>query len=304
MDISRYGIFCEVVKNGNITRTAESLGYSQSAVSQTVKSLEKEMGATLITRGRDGLHLTRDGEAYMPFIQSVYQAEQALHEKEREIQGLSGSLIRIGTFTSVSRNILPRLMQEFKTRYPGVHFELVQGEYTSIEHDILSGRVDFGFTSLEYVNRAESEAEGGRRLGTARLYQDEMLAVLPEDHPLAQQDYVSLADLADDALILLDEGEYSMPLNLFSAAGLRPHIEYKVTDDYTILAMIRQHLGVSLMFERVVRGFEQGLAVRHIRERPLRTIVLAWRDRKTMPIAAGKFADYIVQEIRKDSKAE
>ena len=166
--------------------------------------------------------------------------------------------------------------------------------------------VPAGFTVAgdEYVNRAESEAEGGRRLGTARLYQDEMLAVLPEDHPLAQQDYVSLADLADDALILLDEGEYSMPLNLFSAAGLRPHIEYKVTDDYTILAMIRQHLGVSLMFERVVRGFEQGLAVRHIRERPLRTIVLAWRDRKTMPIAAGKFADYIVQEIRKDSKAE
>lgn len=298
MDISKYGIFCEVIKNGNITRAAEMLGYSQSAVSQTIKSLEKETGVTLITRGRDGLRLTRDGEAYFPYIQAIYQAEQDFHEKEREIKGLSGSIIRIGTFTSVSRNILPPLMQAFKAEYPEVHFDLSQGEYTSIERDILRGAVDFGFTSLEYLLEAEAKMEDHRRLGTETLYQDNMLAVLPPGHPLAAKKSVSIQDLANESLILLDEGEYSQPMNLFAAAGLHPHIEYKVTDDYTVLAMIRQKLGAALMFERVVQGFEEGVEVRPIDEHPQRTIVLAWRDKRTMPIAARRFADYIIREMK------
>ena len=64
--ISRYGIFCKIIENGSFTKTAELLGYSQSAVSQTVKALEQETGTTLIDRRKDGTLLTADGAAFLP----------------------------------------------------------------------------------------------------------------------------------------------------------------------------------------------------------------------------------------------
>ena len=73
--ISRYGIFCKIIETGSFTKTAELLGYSQSAVSQTIKALEQETGTTLINRRKDGTLLTVDGAAYLPYFQQIYQAE-------------------------------------------------------------------------------------------------------------------------------------------------------------------------------------------------------------------------------------
>lgn len=85
--ISRYGIFCKIIETGSFTKTAELLGYSQSAVSQTIKALEQETGTTLINRRKDGTLLTVDGAAYLPYFQQIYQAEEALERKEREMRG-------------------------------------------------------------------------------------------------------------------------------------------------------------------------------------------------------------------------
>ena len=126
--ISRYGIFCRVVEQGSFTRAAEELGYSQSAVSQNVRALEQETGVTLLSRRKDGVQLTQDGQEFYPYIQSIFQAEQALERKRQETMGLQNSLIRIGTFTSVSRNLLPPMMKRFKEKYPDVRFVLRQGE--------------------------------------------------------------------------------------------------------------------------------------------------------------------------------
>lgn len=105
--ISRYGIFVKVIEAGGFTKAAEELGYSQSAVSQTVHALEKELGTTLVVRAREGISLTRDGESYYPYIQAISSAEQNLKQHHLDLMGLEDTTIRIGTFTSVSRNLLP-----------------------------------------------------------------------------------------------------------------------------------------------------------------------------------------------------
>ena len=104
---SRYAIFIDVVEEGSFTKVANRIGYTQSAVSQTVKALERELGCTLVERSRDGVTLTKDGEQFMPYLQAVARDERALAEKQREVQGLGRATITIGTFTSVSRNISP-----------------------------------------------------------------------------------------------------------------------------------------------------------------------------------------------------
>lgn len=282
---SRYEIFCKVVELGSFTRVAEQMGYSQSAVSQAIKSLEQEVGTVLVNRKKDGISLSADGRQFLPYIQAIFSAEMSLKEKTLEMQGLENSTIRIGTFTSVSRNLLPQLMKKFKEQYPGVSFILRQGEYTGIEQWVQEGSVDFGFVNWDAVSGTKGKV----------LYKDEMLAVLPEDHPLARQSEISLSQLADESFILLDEGEYSLPMNAFRSMNLEPHLEYKVYDDYSILAMVRQGLGVSILYRLVLDGFEEGLKVLPIVEKPVRTIALVWRNWETMPYAARKFAEFVFQ---------
>ena len=283
--ISRYGIFCRVVEQGSFTRAAEELGYSQSAVSQNVRALEQETGVTLLSRRKDGVQLTQDGQEFYPYIQSIFQAEQALERKRQETMGLQNSLIRIGTFTSVSRNLLPPMMKRFKEKYPDVRVELRQGEYTSIPQWIRQGEIDFGFVNQDAVEGME----------TRLLYEDHMLAVLPQGHRLEKKSSLTLQDISTEPLILLDEGEHSVLLDAFHSAGLTPNLAYEVYDDYSILSMVRQGLGISVLYEKVVAGFEQGLSLRPIQESPRRRVALSWVSWDTMPYAARRFAEFLME---------
>lgn len=282
--LSKYGIFCKVIELGSFTKAGRKLGYSQSAVSQTIKSMEKELGTILIDRKKDGMELTADGRQFYPYIQAVYQAEKTLEKKKLEMQGLSDSTIRIGTFTSVSRNLLPRLMKKFKEKYPKIHFILQQSEYTSIEKWVKDGSIDFGFVNLDAVSKVDGKL----------LYKDEMFAVLPKGHILAKEKEISLSQLSKETFILLDEGDYSVPMNAFQKQGLAPHIEYKVYDDYSILAMVKQGLGISILYQKVLEGFEEGLEIRPIKERPERPIALIWNKWETMSVASRKFVEFIM----------
>ncbi len=225
-------------------------------------------------------------EMFFPYLQSSDCAEEALHHKYKEVQGLEKSTIRIGTFTSVSRNILPQLMKRFKEAYSAVHFVLKQGEYTSISKWVQEGSVDFGFVNTDAVKGSTVQT----------LYQDKMVAILPLQHPLAAYEVISLAQLEEEPFILLDEGEHSVPLQAFQKGGISPKMEYKVYDDYTILAMVQQGLGLSIMYRFVLKGFEEGLVIRPIKEELQRTVALAWKSWDTMPLAARHFAKYIIQD--------
>lgn len=288
--ISKYYVFCKVIERGSFTKVAHELGYSQSAVSQIVKSLEQELGTTLVNRGKEGITLTKDGQQFLPYLQSIQIAEKDLQQKCREVQDLENSTVRIGSFTSISQNFLPSLMKKFKALYPKVHFELLQGEYTSINHWIQNDTVDFGFIYDAIASGLETQV----------LYQDVMLAVLPKDHPLAKQPEVTLAQLSEEPLILLDEGDFSVALQAFEQKNLSPNIEFKIYDDYSILAMVQQNLGISLMYSLVLEGFSEKVAIRPIKERPERRVALGWRKWETMSYASRKFAEFIMTNIAKE----
>lgn len=286
--ISKYAIFCSVIELGSFTKTAQQLNYSQSAVSQTIKNLEKEIGTCLLTRGHEGVNLTKDGQALYPYFQQIVQGEKQLTKKIEELQGLNKAEIRIGIFTSASRNFILPFIKDFKAKHPAVNFVLKQGDYTSIHQWLDTGQVDLGFTHIDYVGQLQSQV----------LYQDCLYAVLPSKHPLAKQDNVSLADLAKTELILLDEGENSLTRAAFAKANITPNFAYEIYDDYTILEMIRQDLGASLLYENFLDGLTlDDLTIRHISEKPFRTIVLAWKNWQTLPLAAQEFAKTISSKM-------
>lgn len=290
--ISRYGIICLAAKYKSFTKAAETAGYTQSAVSQTVKTVENELGTELFIRSRGGISLSPDGEQFLPYFRQIYNAEKDLEQKKKEMDGLSNSTVVIGTFTSVSRGILPELMKNFRRIYPGVRFELRQGEYTGIEKWVKDKSVDFGFVCTDAVTDIRTE----------ELYSDEMAAVLPEGHRLESCETVTLKQLSEENFILLDEGEYSVALEAFEKQKLYPEIRYKVYDDYSILEMVRQGLGVSVLYKSVIKGNENGIVIKEISEKPTRTVALAMRDENTLSRASRCFADYIIKSFEKESQ--
>lgn len=284
--MNRYHAFITILETGSFTKAAEELGYTQSAISQMVQTLEEELSTILLMRSRRGVTLTPDGAELLPYIRKLANTHRELMEKQKEMRGLQRGIIRIGVFASVSCHWLPGLMKDFKTRYPAVIFELHQGEYTSIEKLVKDGSVDFGFINPDAVTN----------LRTIPLKQDEMLAVIPCNHPLAAREKVSLEELLNEPYILLEEGQLSEPLEYFKQHDLHPNIQYRVFDDYTIMSMVEKGLGISILPELILNRISYNIVTKKIHPSIVRTIGIAFKNKETLPIASRHFIDFLVKQ--------
>ncbi|MED4695210.1 LysR family transcriptional regulator [Peribacillus frigoritolerans] len=285
--MNSYYAFIKTIETGSFTKAAEELGYTQSAISQMVHSLEEELSTTLILRSRKGITLTPDGEEFLPYIRKICNSHRELTEKHKEMEGLQSGLIRIGTFSSVTCHWIPGLIKDFKELYPTVHFELPQGNYTEISNWIKEGSVDFGF-----VNSNVSD------LTTIPLQEDEMVAVMPADHPLTSFTEVSLEELLKDPYILLDEGVIHEPLMIFKQYDFEPDTQYRVYDPYAIMSMIEQGLGISILPKLLLHKCPYNIVTKSISPSIIRTITLAYKDKRVLPIASRYFIDFIIERYR------
>ena len=285
MQTTKYDIFFKVLETKSFSKAASELKYSQSAISQAIKSLEEELETCLFIRQKNGIRLSQDGLEYLPYLKLVYSSLEKLRNKQKEMLGLNQTIFRIGTFTSVSRNLLPFLMEEFMKEYPNVQFELYQGEYTSIEQKLMEGSLDLGFTCIDAIQHVNYK----------ELYYDEMFALVKKNHILSSHKVLSMEQIAKYPFIQLDEGEYSLPLKTFQALNLDVHIKHKVYDDLTILAMIRQNLGISILYQNALSDYED-LCLIPIQEKLIRHVGIAYKNEETLSYAGKTFLAFILKK--------
>lgn len=283
--MNKYLALQKIVEYGSFTKAANALGYTQSSISQMIASLEEELSMKLLTRSRYGVKLTLEGAELYPYIErSIYQYRTML-EKAAEIKGLETGVIRVGTVSSVTCHWMPQLIHGFKQQYPHVQFLFHQGDYTLIPEWIATGQIDFGFINPLAVTN----------LQTQTVKSDQMLAILPQDHPLAKEKAVRLTDLAQEPYILLEEGQYSEPIAAFETAGIVPNIQYTLHDDYAIMTMVEAGLGVSILAELVLRRTNYRIACLPIEPPVTRTLAVVYKDKNSLPIASKYFIDYLMK---------
>lgn len=277
--MNRYIALQKIISLGNFSKTAEELGYSQSAVSQMIASLEEELGIRIIHRSRYGAKLTLEGEKLYPQIEQLIIQYQRVIEKASAIKGLETGTIRMGTVSSVSAHWLPDIIKIFQKQYPQIEFVIHQGDYTSIQEWIKNGMIDFGF-----LNPAAASG-----IKTEEIQTGKMLVILPENHPLSVMKEIPLEKLVKEPFILLEEGNYSEPLEAFQSAGLKPNIKYTIHDDYSIMSMVEAGLGISMLAELVLHRTAYHLAIRSTTPAVYRTISVGYKDKGTLPVAAKRF---------------
>jgi DNA-binding transcriptional LysR family regulator len=288
--MNRYRAVVKIVETGGFTKAAEKLGYTQSAISQMVQSLEEELDTILFIRSKKGVTLTPDGKELLPYIKNIYHANRELIEKRVEMEGIQNTTIRIGTFASVSCHWLPGLMKTYKEKYPLASFELYQGDYTAIEKLVMDGSVDFGLINPHAVENTE--------LKTIPLRRDPMLAVLPVSHPFAKKETIVLKELAAEPFILLEEGSLNEPLEGFKGNDIKPNVQYIVHDDYTIMAMIEKGLGVGILSKLILNRVDYEIVVKDTNPPLARTIGVVYKDKKILPIASRHFLDFLMETYK------
>ncbi len=282
-NILKYKALIKTVDCGSFTKAAEALSYSQSAVSRMIADLETEWNLPLLVRSRSGVQLTAEGRSLMPHIQQLCSQYEDLQARIDSLHGLESGLLRIGTFSSVATHWLPSVIKKFQHDYPGIDYELLTGEYGQIEHWILQGRVDLGFVLLPV--RPE--------LQLVNVYNDELLAILPENHPLTSRSRVSLESMTDYAFMLRETSEKAEISPLFEAKGIRPDIQFTTYDDYAILSMVESGLGISILPRLILRRNPYRVVTRPLETPAYRQIGLALKDKENASLPVKRFLEYI-----------
>ena len=238
--IQKYQALVETVRAGSISAAARRLSYSQSGVSRMIADLERDWGISLLERGRKGVRLTADGQQVMPFVEAVCEDQRRLRERVAEVVGAQTGLIVIGTFSSVATHLIPPAIERFTREHPSIEYELRMGDYSEIESWVADGLVDFGF--LPYPPQEPREDLAREVVAT-----DELMAVVPQGHELAAREAISLAELAAEPFILLERGSDNEISPLFKIAELSPTVCLSTWDDYAIMSMVENGLGVSIL---------------------------------------------------------
>lgn len=285
MTLAKYEILGKVVETENLTKAADQLSLTQSAVSRAIISLEQELGIQLLARGRSSVRLSHDGERLWKYMKEMLQLQENMLQEVDQIKGLVRGTVTIGTFTSVSIHWLPGILQRFQQKYPQIEIRLLDGHYQDIERWIADGTADLGF-----VNMPSSHG-----LETTMLIQDRMICVMPADHKHSVKSTISLEDIADEPFIMPAKGCDTDVRAWFDGQAAVPRVRFELEDDHAIMAMVRSGLGISILPETILASAPSGLVARPLVPEASRSIALAAVSFKKCSPAAARAISCIVE---------
>lgn len=291
MSLKKYEAFVKTADLGSLTKAAELLGSTQSRISHIIHDLEEDYGFPLMRRSRSGVELTELGAMVLPRMRAVLEKDQALREFISDVRSADAGTVRLGAFTSVAVHWLPGMIRAFQQAHPRAELEMLNGDYYDMEQWLREGRVDLGFVTLP--------APPGVR--TIALAEDPLVVILPKGHRLAHMERIPARDLSFDPFIsLLQSSDHDIHRAL-DQVGVTPNIKYTTKDDYAILAMVEQGLGISIVPQLLIRGRSQNLEVRPLEPQASRTIALAVPEGDALPVVEA-FIETAVAWVREHVK--
>lgn len=242
MTFTQLEFFARVAELRGFTLAATRLGISQSAVSHALKTLEQEMGVELIHRHQAGVELTDIGAQLLLRAQEILGLSETMRQEAADARGMKRGTLRIGSFgPSASMKLLPDILEHYRRTYPEIEVRIDEGTDQEVISWIQERRVDVGFVVLPED-----------KLDTFVLCEDQMVALLPANHPLAGAQHVSLGELCDSPFIMTEAGSGPLLQRLFSAQKLAPNVLHRSAQLISTLAMVEMGFGVSILAEQAL----------------------------------------------------
>lgn len=243
MELRQIKYFIEVAKREHVTEAAHALHVAQSAVSRQIFNLEAELGVDLFIREGRSVKLTPIGEIFLTHMEQAMRViDNALREIAEYTDPDQGT-IHLGFSSSLASYIVPTVISAFRAKHEHVKFKLKQNSYHNLMNDVIKGNIDMAL--LGPVPHKEKKLDG------TILFTEELVAILPANHPLADRKVLQLSELRDDSFILFPK-EYILRDIIVEAClhqGFQPTISFEGEDINAITGLVSAGLGVSLIPE-------------------------------------------------------
>jgi molybdate transport repressor ModE-like protein len=300
LDVRRMRVLREVVSSGSFSAAAEALHLSQSAVSQQIAALEREVGMPLLERTSGGPKLTPAGKALMDHGDAVITRLEEAERELAQIAGLEGGRIRLACFPSASATLMTRALAVFRQRFPNVELEFTEEEPEESFPGLKRGDFDL-VVVFDYPN---FPLEFDRDTDAEMVYEEPMWVALPPGHPLAAAKSVRIEDLADEDWLcgaLPSSCRYQV-LQLGRDAGFEPRIAFHSEDYNVIKGFVAAGLGVTVLPELAADHPE--IELRDVRgAKPTRRIWAVTRESEARPPAAEEMLG-ILREVCRTYRSE
>jgi DNA-binding transcriptional LysR family regulator len=250
MDFRQFRYFVTAADELHFARAAERLGIAQPALSQQIKVLENQLGAKLFLRAKRRVELTETGAAFLQEARATLdQAEKAIRVAQGIARCEAGS-IDIGIVGSVMfEPLFPHVLKAYRKTHPGVQLSLHEMPILEQIEGLGTRRLDIAIIREPLLPDIPQE------LDCFTLSSQRLVAVLPDEHPLADSESVALSALAsDEFLAFLDPegvGLGQTLLDLCHSAGFEPKITQRVADITTLVSLVAAGFGVSLVADVV-----------------------------------------------------
>ncbi len=271
-----------VARTGSFGRAAQELGYTQSAVSQQIATLERAVGEKLVERpgGPRAVSLTEAGELLLRHAEAIVARLDAARADMAALRAGEMGTLRIGTYQSVGARVLPEVMRRIRAERPGLRLELHEPE-TDPE---LYAHVESGDLDLAFCTPPLPEGPFEAR----ELLSDPYVLVVPADHPLARREAASLADLGDLPLVGSQTcASAAQAEEALRAHGFEPVYAFRSDDNGTVQGLVAAGYGAALYpLLAVMPGDPRVRVLRLEPPIPRRRIGVVWhRDRHRSPAA-------------------
>jgi DNA-binding transcriptional LysR family regulator len=301
LDVKRLRIFREVAERGSFSAAADAMYLTQSAISQQVAALERETGAKLIQRNRNGLKLTDAGLSLVSHADAVIARLEEAERELADIAGLRGGRLRVVSFPTAGATLAARAVGQFCKRHPQVELVLTEAEPEVALPALRRGDYDLALVyDFEYVPLPDD-----RDLELEALLEERMQVALPKGHPLAAREEIGLEQLSEETWIC-GGSPCSCGENVkrtCRVAGFEPRVGFE-SDDYQVhMALVAGGLAVSMMPDTLLTGRHPSLRFLDVvPEPPVRRIWAATLPADLRPPTAEVMLDILRSESAKLEK--
>lgn len=280
VDTKKLEALVAAVELGSFTRAAELLGYTQSGLTHMMNSLEKDIGFTVLVRGRSGVHLTASGERILPLVRECLAGSAALEREISLINSHKEDSVRVAAYESIARHWLPEIIQQFRREHPDVTVDIQMGSVDEVYRWVREDRVDMCFASRQDTAGLE----------WTHLRDDELLAILPPDYPGG--DDFPLEGFGGQEFLMPSMGFDKDIMKVLNGYGIAPLIRTTQVSDSAVISMVEHGLGVSVLSRLVLWGRQDAVRALPLRPSAFRELGIAARPRRELrPIVRRFIAD-------------
>jgi DNA-binding transcriptional LysR family regulator len=260
LDVRRLRVLREVATHGSFSAAADSLNFTQPAISRQIATLEAETGQRLVERNARGIRLTPAGELLVEHADAILDRLQVAEAQLEQLASLDGGRLRLGAFATANATLIPLAISAFIGEYPRVELDLAEG----LSRDLLA-RLEEGEIDVAVVADMDATTPHADDIELEPLMEDAMYIAMPRDHKLARRERLKLADFAGETWI---EGRDSACASVLrrsaAAAGFEPNIAYESTQWLGKQGLVAAGVGVTLIPAVALASVREDIAIRSL----------------------------------------